>query len=125
MIRFDHLAVNVSDLDAAKAWYVSVLGLEIEFDTPAAVGLQDDADFTLILATGDAPATGVNLYFQVDSVDAAYRDLLARGVRFLYPPQPNDWGYGAGLLDPDGRLVGLWDQESMARHMAAQSGSSP
>ena len=54
-------------------------------------------------------------------MDAAYEEMVARGVTFLYPPQANDWGYGAALLDPDSRLVGLWDQESMARHMAAQS----
>jgi hypothetical protein len=28
----------------------------------------------------------------------------------------NDWGYGAELTDPDGRLVGLWDEASMAAH---------
>jgi catechol 2,3-dioxygenase-like lactoylglutathione lyase family enzyme len=123
MIRFDHLVLNVTDLDAAKVWYVSVLGLEIEFDTPTAVGLKDDADFTLILTNDDAPASGVSLYFQVESVDAAYEEMTARGVTFLYPPQANDWGYGAGLHDPDNRLVGLWDQESMARHMADQPGS--
>ncbi len=123
MIRFDHLVINVSEIDAARAWYQSVLGLEVEFDTPAAVGLKDDADFTLILSDDGAPASGVGLFFQVESVDAAYQTLVARGVTFLYPPQANDWGYGAGLLDPDSRLVGLWDQESMTRHMAAQSGS--
>ncbi len=123
MIRFDHLVINVSEIDAAKVWYVSVLGLQIEFDTPAAVGLKDDADFTLILTNDDAPAAGVGLFFQVESVQAAYEEMVARGVTFLYPPQANDWGYGAGLLDPDNRLIGLWDQDSMARHMATQSGS--
>ncbi len=123
MIRLDHLTLNVSDIDVARSWYASVLGLEVEFDTPTAVGLKDDGDFTLILTSDDAPPSRVSLYFQVDNVDAAYEDLVARGVAFFYPPQANDWGYGAGLLDPDGRLVGLWDQESMARHMAAQSGS--
>jgi catechol 2,3-dioxygenase-like lactoylglutathione lyase family enzyme len=123
MIRLDHLALNVSDIGAARTWYESVLGLEVEFDTPTAAGLKDDSDFTLILTHDDAPASRVSLHFQVDSVDAAYTALVARDVTFLYPPQANDWGYGAGLLDPDGRLVGLWDQESMARHMAAQSGS--
>ena len=46
-----------------------------------------------------------------------------RGTAFLYPPQANDWGYGAALIDPDGRLIGLWDQESMARHMEGGSES--
>jgi catechol 2,3-dioxygenase-like lactoylglutathione lyase family enzyme len=118
MIRLDHLALNVSDIGATRAWYTSVLGLEVEFDTSTAVGLKDAGDFTLILTSEDGPASRVSLYFQVDSVSAAYENLVARGVSFLYPPQANDWGYGAALLDPDERLVGLWDRESMARHMA-------
>ena len=30
MIRLDHLVINVSEIDAARAWYQSVLGLEVE-----------------------------------------------------------------------------------------------
>lgn len=48
----------------------------------------------------------------------AYRELSSRGVAFLYAPQVNDWGYGAGLLDPDSRLVGLWDETSMREHLS-------
>jgi len=113
MAQLDHLAITAADLAATRDWYTSVLGLEVEFEAGAAVGLKDQGGFTLILSGQGARPTECNLYFQVDDVAAAYQEMAARGVEFLYPPQDNDWGYGAGLTDPDGRLVGLWDPNSM------------
>jgi len=119
MTRLDHLALGVSNLGLVRDWYTSVLGLEVEFDTDSGVGLKDDSEFTLILTPSHGQPSLCSLYFQVDDVASVHADMVARGVTFQYPPQANDWGYGAGLVDPDGRQVGLWDQESMARYVAA------
>jgi catechol 2,3-dioxygenase-like lactoylglutathione lyase family enzyme len=116
--RLDHLALTVSNLAAVRDWYSSVLGLEVEFDSGKVAGLKDEGDLTLILAEDGGPASKCNLYFQVVDVDDAYQEMLDRGVTFRYPPQVNDWGYGAALADPDGRLVGLWDEKSMSGHRA-------
>lgn len=107
MAKLDHLAVSVSDLGATRDWYTSVLGLEVEFDAGTAVGLKDDGDFTLILSQDGGPATKCSLYFQVQDVEASYKELSSRGVIFSYPPQVNSWGYGPGLSDPDGRFRSL------------------
>ena len=117
MTRLDHLALSVSNLGLVRDWYTSVLGMEVEFDTDTGVGLKDDGDFTLILTPSAGKLSMCSLYFQVEDVASAHADMLDRGVSLLYSPQANDWGYGAGLLDPDGRLIGLWDQQSMSRHM--------
>lgn len=114
MARLDHLALKASDLEAVRDWYVFVLDLEVEFDTPDAVGLKDEADFTLILSPTQGLPTSCSLYFRVPDVDRAHAEMAARGVTFVHAPQDNFWGYGAGLLDPDGRFVGLWDETSMA-----------
>ena len=116
MARLDHLALSVADLATTRDWYRSVLGLDVEFEAGKAAGLKDQSNFTLILAEDGQPASRCNLFFQVNDVEAAYREMSARGVTFHYPPQSNDWGYGAGLSDPDGRLVGLWDETSMRAH---------
>lgn len=115
MTQLDHLALNVSNVGLLKDWYSSVLGLQVEFATERAVGLKDDGDFTLILTETGGPLSLCNLYFRVDDVNQTHADLASRGVAFLYPPQTNDWGFGAGLNDPDGRLIGLWDKESMSK----------
>jgi predicted enzyme related to lactoylglutathione lyase len=124
MARLNHMALNVSSVDVVKDWYVSALGLEVEFDAEQAVGLKDDGDFTLILAQTDGPPSTCNLYFQVDDVSSAHAELVAHGLTFLHGPQDNDWGFGAGLLDPDGRFVGLWDEVSMAAHTTSASETS-
>lgn len=118
MVKLDHLALDVGDLSRVRDWYRSVLGLVVEFEStdPPVVGLKDDGDFTLILADHGREPTHCALFFRVADVAATHRDLAGRGVAFLHGPQSNNWGYGAGLLDPDGRMVGLWDEESMQAH---------
>jgi predicted enzyme related to lactoylglutathione lyase len=53
------------------------------------------------------------LYFQVDDVEAKFRELSAKGVQFVHPPQKVDWGYGAELRDPTGYAIGLCDEVAM------------
>jgi catechol 2,3-dioxygenase-like lactoylglutathione lyase family enzyme len=116
MVKLDHLAVRVSDLARARAWYIDHLGMRLEFEVPErrTVALQDDAGLTLFLEEkGDVAADGVVLMFQVDDVEARHRELAARGVAFESPPAKRFWGYGAELRDPDGHLVMLWDERSM------------
>ncbi len=117
MVKLDHLAIRVRDLEAARRWFVDNLGMALEFEVPGrrTVALQDDAGLTLFLdeAAGHLGADGVVLTFQVDDVEASYRTLSARGVPFESPPARRFWGYGAELRDPDGHLVLLWDATSM------------
>jgi predicted enzyme related to lactoylglutathione lyase len=92
-----------------------VLGLSVEFETESnkTVGLKDEGGFNLILVEMPGPISDVHLYFQVDDVEQTYRELVEQGVSFLHPPQVTDWGYGASLEDPDGRVIGLWDEATM------------
>jgi len=117
MLKFDHLNIPVSDLDRSRDWYLSALGLKVEFEVPdrRTVALQDGEGFAIFLqekSAGVAP-NGVALWFQVDDVDQAFAAWTARGVTFVHGPQKNFWGYGAELADPDGYLVRLWDERSM------------
>jgi catechol 2,3-dioxygenase-like lactoylglutathione lyase family enzyme len=116
MLKFDHLNLPVSDLSKSRDWYVSALGLKVEFEVPDrhAVALQDGEGFAIFLQQrADAGPNGVALWFQVDDVDATFQSWRDRGVTFAHGPQKNFWGYGAELADPDGYLVRLWDERSM------------
>ena len=116
MMKFDHLNLPVSNLERSRDWWVSALGLKVEFEVPDTPhrgaerrrGLRD-------LPAGEAGRriNGVALWFQVDDVDATHAEWSARGVRFNHGPQKNFWGYGPELADPDGYLVRLWDEKSM------------
>lgn len=34
MMKFDHLRIHVTDLVRSRAWYVTTLGLKVEFEVP-------------------------------------------------------------------------------------------
>lgn len=117
MMKFDHLNIPVSSFEQSRDWYISTLGLKVEFEVPErrTVALQDGEGFAIFLQenpSGAAP-NGIALWFQVDDTDAIHAEWSARGVTFSHGPQKNFWGYGAELRDPDGYLVRLWDQRSM------------
>jgi uncharacterized glyoxalase superfamily protein PhnB len=46
-----------------------------------------------------------DIYLQVDDVNDAYRELKAKGVRFLTEPKDQSWGARtAKFEDPDGNM---------------------
>lgn len=50
----------------------------------------------------------VGASLQVEDIDATYRDLKARGVKFTSPPEKQDWGGSlAHFADPDGNVLTL------------------
>jgi catechol 2,3-dioxygenase-like lactoylglutathione lyase family enzyme len=116
-MKFDHLSIPVSDLARSRAWYVSTLGLKVEFEIPdrKTTALQDGEGFAIFLQEAAAPIApqGCALWFQVDDVEATFAQWSARGVLFAHGPGKSFWGYGAELADPDGYLVRLWDERSM------------
>jgi len=115
MMKLDHLNLPVSDLDRSRDWWMSTLGLKVEFEVPNArtVALNDSEGFAIFLQEKPGAVASVALWFQVDDVDATHAAWSARGVAFTHGPQKNFWGYGAELADPDGYLVRLWDERSM------------
>ncbi len=117
MVKFDHMALPVSNVRRSRDWYLKNLGFKIEFERGGIVALQDSAGFTIFLMKAATSLAGskITLTLQVKSVDRKYRELAAIGVKFVNPPQLLFWGYGAELLDPDGYMINLWDQVTMRR----------
>jgi catechol 2,3-dioxygenase-like lactoylglutathione lyase family enzyme len=117
MMKFDYLNLPVSNLDQSRDWYISTLGLEVEFEVAdrRTVALQDGEGFAIFLQESESPVTagGTALWFQVDDVDATHAEWSKRAVAFVHGPQKAFWGYGAELHDPDGYIVRLWDARSM------------
>ena len=118
MIKLDHLALPVADFQRSRDWYVGTLAVKVEFEMPErrAVALQDSEGFALFLQEVGGPVApnGTALWFQVADVDASFAEMSARGVAFTHSPRKTFWGYGAELQDPDGYLLRLWDEHTMA-----------
>src|ERR1700688_884325 len=117
MMKFDHLSIPVTDEIRSRDWYVSTLGLKVEFEVPEqrSVALQDSDGFAIFLRRAPDPVdpNGQAMWFQVSDVDSTFADWSARGVAFTHGPRKSFWGYGVDLADPDGYLIRLWDERSM------------
>ncbi len=116
--QLESLIFFVSDLAAAKAFYVGALGLPVLFEDEIIV-VADGQSGRVVLHRSDRghdergifPAgTGIGgaaVRFTVDDPDACERDARAKGLSVVWPVQEATWGRFLVLADPDGRSVVL------------------
>lgn len=117
----DYVILIVEDLDRALGFYTGVLGLKLghrsgeyaQLDTGAtrlALYTRSAMGKTLgmSLETPAANAPGFEIGFKVADVDAAFRELVARGASPAVPPTDRFWGQRTAYVrDPDGHLIEL------------------
>lgn len=109
VIRAGYAELIVTDLDAARWFYVDVLGLVVTAEEPGALYLRAFEEYlhhSLVLRRGDTAALG-RLAFRVrgqDQVDAAERHYRARGADTRRVPAGATRGIGEAVrvLDPLG-----------------------
>ena len=112
------IAITVSDVEAALAFYRDVLGLAFLFQPGPTLAFLQAGDVRLMLTTPQGAGTvGANsiLYFSVDDIQATQARLVARGATEERPPQlaarmPDHELWTGFLRDPDGNLVGLMEE---------------
>ncbi|MGB8215012.1 MAG: VOC family protein [Anaerolineales bacterium] len=112
------IAVPVSNIDRAIAFYRDILGMRFLFQAPPGLGFFDCNGVRLLL---DAPAkkqeTVVSsiIYYKVPDLQAAYETLSARGVVFEQKPElvakmPDHELWMAFFRDPDSNLLALMSE---------------
>jgi predicted enzyme related to lactoylglutathione lyase len=112
MIKMSHVEIILQfclDMERSKNWYEDFLGLKA---VAYGGGLFVFDGTTLHLAPG-SPGTGrggTGVYFHVEDVDAAYKELTARGYKFNEVPYDIPVGRLVTLNDPDGNIIGLEDR---------------
>ena len=110
------VAVRVKNQDEALRFYTERLGFEKRMDadmgegtrwlTVAPVGAS--TEFVLEHETADAKAGGwAGVILEAEDIDAAYRELSGRGVKFTEQPVKHPWGGWAQFEDQDGNTFGL------------------
>lgn len=104
------LIYNVNDLEAAKAWYSSVLGIAPYFDEPYYVGFSVGG-FELGL---DPDMSGVSkgnnsvAYWGVANAAEAHEQLVALGAKSIVAPHDVGGGIKVSTLsDPFGNTIGI------------------
>lgn len=115
--RIMQIAVNVKDVDRAKAFYRDVLGLKFLFDAPG-LAFFDSGGLRLMLARPERPDLdhpSSVLYFQVGNIGDAHRALAGRGVAFLAEPyvvhRAEDYDlWLAEFRDSEGNILALMSE---------------
>lgn len=122
IIGIGQIAVTVSDVDAALAFYRDILGLSFLFRPAPNLAFLDCGGIRLMLSTPQGAGT-VNgnsiLYFKVTDIGATFEALLDRGAVGEREPQAtaelsDHTLWLAFLRDPDGNLVGLMEERRRA-----------
>jgi methylmalonyl-CoA/ethylmalonyl-CoA epimerase len=122
-VRFDaigQIAITVTDLARAKAFYQDTLGMRFLFDAGQMAFFQCGATRLLVGAgEPDAPRGGTILYFKVDDIQAVHQHLQARNVEFVQAPHlvarmPDHDLWIAFLKDPDGNVLGAMSEVARA-----------
>ena len=106
-----------AQLEPMAAFYRDTLRLPIHSERPHFVAFQLGparlSVGTHSEVTGPArESVRVTVNLGVADIHAAYRDLTARGVQFVRPPEQEHWGgWVASFRDPDGNLLQLLQTE--------------
>lgn len=113
------IAVTVSDVNAALAFYRDALALTFLFSAGPNLAFLDAGGVRLMLTTPQgAGSVGHNsvVYFKVSDIQAAHQAMVERGAVSERPPQlaatlPDHELWTGFLRDPDGNLVGLMEEK--------------
>lgn len=137
MIKISTAQVWVHDQDVALAFYTDKLGMEVRQDVTMAemgdfrwltVGPPSQPDVSIVLMAIPGPpvidddtakeisqlmAKGFagTVFLTTDDCQAAYEDLVARGVEFTETPEQRPYGIDAGFRDPSGNSFRLTQVE--------------
>jgi catechol 2,3-dioxygenase-like lactoylglutathione lyase family enzyme len=105
------VALFTDDVEAAKAFYGSLLGSAPVAEWPGGAIYATGAAKVLVHERGDGPPGGPpnedHFALGVADLEARAAALAEAGLVFLVEPRDFPWGRSAYLRDPDGRLVEL------------------
>jgi predicted enzyme related to lactoylglutathione lyase len=117
--------IYVSDQDRARDFYVDKLGWRLHGETPMPGGMRwigvqpegSQTSFSLMKPRNEEERIGVHtgFVFATNDLEAAYKELTERGVRFIQPPTFQGWGTYSEFEDPDGNRIGLSQVSNVER----------
>jgi predicted enzyme related to lactoylglutathione lyase len=114
--RLAGVIIWTDQLERMAAFYRDTLGLPVHSTRPHFIAFEFDG-VRLSVGThsdvhGPAPEpVRVTVNLGVRDIQAVWREMTARGVVFVRPPEREHWGgWVASFRDPDGNLLQLLQQ---------------
>ena len=105
-----HVSINVSDVPAARDFYVDVLGLRERTDRPdfgfGGAWLDAGSQQVHLIEADVPPSMGQHFALAVSDLDGAVAELRGRGLR-VTDPVPVGTGRQSFLYDPAGNRIEL------------------
>lgn len=105
---------RTNNLEAVKKWYSEVLQLDIGEWNGTVIRPQAGNETFFSFFSGDDPYFPANqqvmLNFEVDDLNEMIAQLERLGVPLTKDKQSGEYGTFIWILDPDGRLVELWER---------------
>ena len=101
--EFGFLLEYVTDIETAKHFYVDVVGLEVERDSPMFV------QFNKFAIASDASLSGTSepeVYWMVENAESAFNELSAK-AEIIQPLKQMPFGKVFAIKDPAGRPLYL------------------
>lgn len=122
--RFGFVLEYVDDVAAAKAFYVDVLGLRVERESPDFIQFADPAGVNFAIASDESLSgtRDLEVYWIVDDAAAARRD-LPESAEISHPLAQMPFGTVFGVRDPAGQTQYVVEF-ARERPSAAASGAS-
>ena len=106
-----HVSICVGDADAAREFYVDVLGLTEVPDRPdfgfPGCWLDAGGQQVHLMQSDETPSRSAHFAIRVDDIDTAVADIQAKGVTVNAVPHMVGAGRQAFLHDPFGNFIEL------------------
>lgn len=103
--------IAATDMEAARRFYLDVLGLDCLMDQGWIVTYGGEAKATTqisVMSEGGSGTPVPDISIEVDDVDAAHEAMIAAGVAAEYGPADEPWGVRRFYVrDPSGKLVNI------------------
>ncbi|HEV2641485.1 MAG TPA: VOC family protein, partial [Candidatus Elarobacter sp.] len=112
-----YLEIPTSDIARSVAFYQSVFGWETRQRGDGATAFDDavgQVSGAWVTARPVSPTPGLLLYVMVDSVPATVESVIEHGGRIVQPPGVDAPEVTARFADPDGNVLGLYQEPSQS-----------
>lgn len=117
MKKYDNFFIPVDDIETARKYYETNLGLKVKFDFSdiGMVAFSVDGEEAVIILKDknkfkDSKQT---IWFKVNDVQSEYQKMKENGINFLSEPFKIRTGYAVEFEDPFGNRFGITDYSNL------------
>ena len=108
--HLNFMILHVRDMAAARAFYTQKLGLGVVAESPAFIQFEavGGTSFSLQADEHATPTQTIELWWEVQDVDAEHATLAKQGVEIVSEPKDAPFGRTLSVKDPEGNLLNFW-----------------